>query len=451
MQVWQKIETLRRSAIDWFLRQNQVRLLWSSGIFAALIALILFWLLIDPAPPGSMRIATGSAGGFYERLGRSVAKRVEHAGVKIELIRSKGSVDNIGRLTGKTPVDVAFVQGGVDTNSQGQKARKGALSTIASIAIEPLWLFTKNSEIQSLSDLRDRRIAAGPHGSGTRDLLVDILKLAKLIDHVDLVPLSGAAAVAALKKQEVDVAAFVTAPDAKWVRQLVATSEVKLVSLKEASALARILPFATTITLPAGILDLAALKPSAEVQLVAVSTNMVVQDSLHPALKSLLLQTVSQLAEGNRLLGLQTAFPNGKFADYPLNEQAERYFTKGPSVVRNYLPYWAANLVERFWILIIPLLTLILPVMRVGPMLYTWGMRRRIYRWYTDLAELERDIAFGNLGRSRSKDLERLAAIEDQVRNIQVPAAYRDDQYRLRLHIDFIKRRLDSSDGAATQ
>jgi TRAP-type uncharacterized transport system substrate-binding protein len=124
MQVWQKIETLRRSAIDWFLRQNQVRLLWSSGIFAALIALILFWLLIDPAPPGSMRIATGSAGGFYERLGRSVAKRVEHAGVKIELIRSKGSVDNIGRLTGKTPVDVAFVQGGVDTNSQGQKARK---------------------------------------------------------------------------------------------------------------------------------------------------------------------------------------------------------------------------------------------------------------------------------------------------------------------------------------
>jgi hypothetical protein len=203
--------------------------------------------------------------------------------------------------------------------------------------------------------------------------------------------------------------------------------------------------------LPAGILDLAALKPSAEVQLVAVSTNMVVQDSLHPALKSLLLQTVSQLAEGNRLLGLQTAFPNGKFADYPLNEQAERYFTKGPSVVRNYLPYWAANLVERFWILIIPLLTLILPVMRVGPMLYTWGMRRRIYRWYTDLAELERDIAFGNLGRSRSKDLERLAAIEDQVRNIQVPAAYRDDQYRLRLHIDFIKRRLDSSDGAATQ
>ena len=96
--------------------------------------------------------------------------------------------------------------------------------------------------------------------------------------------------------------------------------------------------------------------------------------------------------------------------------------------------------VERLWILILPLITLAIPLMRLAPPLYSWQVRRRIYRWYENLRELE-------MRARRSTDpaeLQDVAAgldkLQNEVGTIEVPLSYADNLYHLRLHIEFVKR-----------
>jgi hypothetical protein len=49
--------------------------------------------------------------------------------------------------------------------------------------------------------------------------------------------------------------------------------------------------------------------------------------------------------------------------------------------LQKYLPFWIASVVDRGKILLLPALTLLLPLFRVAPPLYRWRIRSRIYRW----------------------------------------------------------------------
>jgi hypothetical protein len=126
-----------------------------------------------------------------------------------------------------------------------------------------------------------------------------------------------------------------------------------------------------------------------------------------------------------------------------LDAEAERFFTYGPTLLRRYLPFWAANLAERFWVLIIPIATLVLPIVRFGPTTVAWGIRRRIYRHYRDLRELEAAAARATTEAERQAVLAALQRIDDQLRQLSVPLPYRDDLYRLRTHVAFVRSQLD--------
>ena len=75
-------------------------------------------------------------------------------------------------------------------------------------------------------------------------------------------------------------------------------------------------------------------------------------------------------------------------------------------------------------------------------------MQARIYRWYRELIELEREILGSGATEGdallRKEQLERLASLEESVRNIRVPAAFADLFYSLREHIIFVRERVVS-------
>src|SRR5688572_30460203 len=93
-------------------------LLATAGLFVVLaIALLVFayWLL-DPTPPRRLVMATGSERGAYAEFGTQYAKVLAREGIKVELRNTQGSVDNLALLRNPdSGVDVAFVQGGVET------------------------------------------------------------------------------------------------------------------------------------------------------------------------------------------------------------------------------------------------------------------------------------------------------------------------------------------------
>jgi hypothetical protein len=67
-------------------------------------------------------------------------------------------------------------------------------------------------------------------------------------------------------------------------------------------------------------------------------------------------------------------------------------------------------------------------------------MRRRIYRWYRELAEIETAA-----DRSDSHDdakglIDRLDALQERVKQVHVSLAFRRELYALRAHIAFVRQ-----------
>jgi hypothetical protein len=217
-------------------------------------------------------------------------------------------------------------------------------------------------------------------------------------------------------------------------------------------ALLRRLPFAHAVDIPARTIDFRGNVPHDDVHLIGAATSLVVREELHPAVKQLLLQVTRRITSGDRLIGTYGEFPSKELNEFPLDPEAERYFTYGPTLVRRYLPYWAANLLERFWVIIIPVATLLLPIVRFGPSTYQWGIRRRIYRHYRNLKDLEAAAEAARTDEEREKALAALGRIDAQLKDINVPLPYRDDLYRLRMHAAFVRDRLTmpaARDGAS--
>ncbi|MGF1456504.1 MAG: TAXI family TRAP transporter solute-binding subunit [Alphaproteobacteria bacterium] len=405
------------------------------GVIGLIIAAFVFAGLyfVDPAPPRELTIGSGSPGGFYDRLGQDYKKALEKNGLTVNLVPSRGSIENLARLEAGE-VDIAFIQGGVlpDTPPTG-------IESLASIALEPLWIFTRTPEpITRLSALEGKRVAIGPEGSGTRRLAQTLFRAVGLDGIVTYDNTSGSLAVAALLQGTVDAVFFVTAPQTGTVQTLLANEAVSLARLDRAAGLTQVFPYLSAVTIPEGAFDLANNRPRAETMLVAPATTLLARESVHPALIALVLDVLRTTHGAQRTLSTQTTFPSPKFVELPLNEEARRYFEKGPTFLRRYLPFWAANLVERLWVLFIPLVTVMIPLFRVAPPAYRWQIRRRIYRWYDDLRDLE------GLGRESSTEEERqavlteLMALSAEVGTIRVPLAYTDDLYHLRLHIEFV-------------
>jgi hypothetical protein len=124
-----------------------------------------------------------------------------------------------------------------------------------------------------------------------------------------------------------------------------------------------------------------------------------------------------------------------------MNDDASRYIRNGPTFLYRWLPYGTAVVLDRLKVLLLPLVALLLPLFRIGPPLYQWRVRSRVYRWYAAVREIDLAIL------SDAPDLRslraRLQALESDVASVSVPLAYTGEQYHLRLHIHLLHEELD--------
>jgi hypothetical protein len=140
------------------------------------------------------------------------------------------------------------------------------------------------------------------------------------------------------------------------------------------------------------------------------------------------------------LLEQAGAFPSEKFVTLPLSDEARRFYEDGPPFLQRYLPFWAANLVDRLKIMLVPLITLLYPLFKLLPPTYDWRMSSRVNRMYKALHALDDRIAADAIDAAES--LTELDRIEKAVMRLSIPASYADRVYDLRMHIDLLRRRL---------
>jgi hypothetical protein len=225
--------------------------------------------------------------------------------------------------------------------------------------------------------------------------------------------------------------------------RLVGDPAIELLSMKEAHALARRHPYLDEVTLYRGVLDLASILPKEDVMLIAPAAQIVVREDLHPAIQSLLIEAALAAHGGGSLLSDPGKFPTPQLSDIGISDEAKRYYESGPSFLRRIFPYSVANFLERAWVLVIPLVTLIIPLVRAAPPLYRWRIRRKIYVWYNDLRELEADGRNAQTAEERTEVRAKLADLQEETGKVEVPVSYTDDLYRLRAHIRFVAELVD--------
>lgn len=426
------------------LRKISLRDLLLVALPSLLLLLLGFWAaaqFIRPAPPKQLVISSGGEGGAYQRFAARYRDVLARYDVTLVEKPSAGAVENLQRLRdGKFDVDAGFVQGGIASGTGDDN-----LVSLGSLYYEPLWIFYRASLAQQgaldrIGQLKGRRIAIGPSASGTYHLAMELLEANGISGKpTRLVLQTGIAAVEALRRGEVD-ALFVVGPTQSAAVWLLLYSEgVRLMSLGNADAYTRRFPYLTRLTLPAGAVDLARNIPAQDVTLVSPMATLVVRGDTHPALIDLLMQAATEVHGGPGIFQKPGEFPNATEVGFPLSKEAERYYKSGKPWLQRYLPFWAATLIDRMVVLLVPVLALLIPVLRFAPSLYGWRIRSRIFRRYGELKFLEAEVAQEPLQHSREEWLMRLDAIERDVDRMPTPLAFSDMYYTLRGHVGLVR------------
>lgn len=409
-------------------------------LLSGLVFLLLFQL-IEPAPPDRLVLASGMPGGAYHRFAQEYRGLLAREGVDLEVRETSGSVENL-RLLREGAVDVGFVQTGVgDTSSQS------GLVSLASLYYEPLWVFHRGAEtLERLTELSGSTVAVGPEGSGTRVLALTLLRENGLDQPpTRLSDLGGSRAAEALREGAVDAAVFVASPRAPVVAELMADPGIELLSFSRVDAYLSRYRYLSSVVLPEGAIDFRRNIPGRPVTLLAPVATLVVPPDFHPALTDLMLQAAVEVHGKGGFFERAGQFPSDDHLDFPLIEDARRYFESGPSFLRRYLPFWAAVFVERSALFLLPLVTLLVPLFRIAVPTYRWKVRSRIYRWYRDLSAVEISVDAG-VG-DPTMALKELDRIEQEAAKVEVPLSYTDELYNLRLHIQLVRDKIDKRYG----
>jgi TRAP transporter TAXI family solute receptor len=429
----------RGMAIRDFLRANwhvvTVGTTATAIFFAAL-------LLLQTMPPGTVVMATGSEGGAYHEIGKQYQAALMRAGENLRLFTTAGSVENLALLRDPhSGVNVALIQSGTIKGDQGS-----GLESLGTLFYEPLWIFHR-SELQGLTleNVRGLRVSIGPAGSGTSALALELLNRNGLTQRVgELLALEPQAAADQLLAGQIDVAFIIASWEAPTVQRLIADDRVSLTNLYRADAYVALYPFLSKVTVPAGVGDLAKHLPPTDVTLLAPTASLVVRKTLHPAIQYLLLNTAVQIHSGVGMFHRAGRFPAAEGIDLPLSDVAVQFYKSGQPFLQNILPFWAASLVGRLLILLIPILGVLYPTVHLLPTLYNWLMRSRISRLYGELKFLENEIEVNGPRVDTNGLTARLNKLEMEANALKVPIAYVTMMYLLREQVAVVRERLKS-------
>lgn len=395
---------------------------------------------IQPAPPRHIVMTVGPESGGYEGFAKDFKAILAREGIEVELRATNGAQDDLRLLNDPaSDVSVALVQGGVAQDSDGEN-----LMSLASLYYEPVWVFYRRGlQVDRLSSLKGLRIGLGPRGSGMNTLGVQLFNANGLDSdntHFEAWPPEEAAQ--RLLDRKLDAVLLVGAPESLLIYKVMMAPGINLLSFKQADAYSRLFSYLTRVVLPAGGFDLGQNIPAHQVELVAPTAILVVRDTIHPALITLLMQASTEIFGGDGLFQREGDFPSPKGVDIPLSLDADHYMKAGPSFLHRHLPFWIAVWIDRLIVFVIPALALLVPLFRFAPTIYSWRIRSRIYRWYGKLKKLEFELDVEKHGVDVPSALAKLDEVEKGVSQIRTPLSYSEHLYNLRAHIELVRQRI---------
>lgn len=486
-------------------RQKKVRsfILSVLAVFAGLI--FLGWLAIvvlKPGPEGRVVIASGGSEGAYHELALVYQKKMRRYGIEAELRPSTAGSDTLTSLldievrqpppgtTNLAPtivdkpsdVDAGFIKGGVAGSLQGRlvtnEERKWhdrqveALQSVGRLFYEPVWIFyTGSKPVKSLAEFKGRKIMIGSKESGWRRVAKTLL-LASGINKTNttFIEKDVSADAAELVSGQADAAFLVLPPESPTVQKLLHLKSINLMDFSaEADAYVARFPHLTKLVLPQGAIELAPDLPAASVILLSTTATLVVKKTLHPAITAILADTVLDNPrpgfdrDGEPILFHKAGeFPTPKDPEFQVARDAVSIYKTGdlPFILHTVaplnaslgIPFWVTGYLHKHGtntlLLLIPILSIALPLAQVLPKLYAWTVRRRVYQWYRQMKSIETRLDHHPSEAQLAEAHAELDRIDRLAGRVKVPSNFSDMFYNLRSHIDLVRTRLQAVEQA---
>lgn len=392
---------------------------------------------IQPAPKKEIIIATGGENGAYYKTALLYKKLLEKDKIKVTLVQTAGSIENI-KLLNEKKVDFAFVQNGILNQDSN-------LEFLANVYYEPLWIFYKNENytIEYLIQFISQNVSIGKEGSGTKYLAEVLLKDNGINkNNAQIHNLASMEAKEALLKGELNAMFIVGSHKSKIVQELLENPKINVINIKRAKAYSQKYSYLEALDLHEGTIDLYKNLPYENIKLLSTTATLVSRKGVPEELTRLFLKKVKTIHSQKSLFSKDNEFPNLNNTTMTINAEAKKYFKNGDSFLETIFPYWIASNIDRLKILIIPLLTLMIPLFKGVFPLYTWTMRSKIYRWYEILNNIDKKASSLNK-EELSFEYKTLEDLKTEIQeDTKVPLSFMGEYYNLIMHIDVIQKRL---------
>jgi TRAP transporter TAXI family solute receptor len=397
---------------------------------------------VSSAPPKKLVIATGPEGSTFHDLGKKYAEELAKHKVKVEVITSNGSFENLTKMTERgSKIDLAFVQGGLFD----EEVDKDQLVSLGVIRHQPLFFFYRGEIKERLAQMKGKKIVVGPAGSGTQKLAKRILALNGMKeeegDKTILLDMDSKDSAQALIEGKIDglfmMSGYSLLSD---IRRLIRDPDIHLLNFKNAAAYTRKIDYLHILDLHEGVIDLEKNIPPAPVKLIGVMAELIAKKDFHPAMSDLVLDVAKTIHGSTGLFQKRGEFPAPVAHHIKLSDEAIHYYKSGKTFLFRYLPFWVASLVGRLFVLALPFFIVLIPLVRSTPKILRWLGQLKIRRRYRALLHLENRLK-NELDPEKFQSMFReFEYIEKEVRNMKVRPAFAEQFYFLRGHIDYVRR-----------
>jgi WD40 repeat protein len=233
----------------------------------------------------------------------------------------------------------------------------------------------------------------------------------------------------------------------------------------EADAYAIRFPFLSKLELPRGAISFEPDIPPEPVTLLATTTALVVDKEWaenNPSMVRVLTDAVihnpppafDEKTHKPILFHGRGQFPSLDDREFavsslavPIYKSGELPFLLGHTArMSKYVPFEVAAFLDEhagtLLLSLIPILTILVPLIRTVPGIYNWVARRQILYWYRRLQAIERRLDIEAKGAHLHVATPEIDRIDAAVSKIRVPLNFSDQYYDLLSHIDLVRQRL---------
>lgn len=224
-------------------------------------------------------------------------------------------------------------------------------------------------------ELFQRKIAIGADDTNTQALFKTLANTLgyTVANQPNLLKIKHAEAVARFDAGDIDAIFIVDGIDSEYIRKLLGNPKNHVYNFRLADAYTWQIPYLKKLTIPKGGLNLPALYPDDDISILSTSMTLLVEENTHPYIQWLLLRAIRDISNASAQGFAPTGFfPARLDSTVALSNIAERYYDSGFPELAKYMPLWLAVYLDRFWVILLSVLAIILPLKEI------WGFAEGI-------------------------------------------------------------------------